>query len=627
MKPAAIRNIRETYERHNSDEFTEKLEQFSLKDSKSQNASLPASNNLIAPSKRFVTTSLSPLSLPIYMSAERREALRECGWFDIFQIKNNSHNLTNNAIENAEVELPSATNIEMINFETMLENLEANGNWERSAALSIFHLQFRRALKSLTMGAEQRLKSRMQFNDIAKSPFSNPINNHRIDKENRGVNPESASQSSLNSDALPDLALVAMALSGYAAFIAQQQMQASSNDTHSILLPSDFQTFFKIFSQNHINPYIRAIFHFLSSLRHASTSSSFSFMDVVEESGLDLRDRIAFSCRFMNDVQLSSYLEICSRRCLRRGILDGLILTGLSLEGCFYHLLQAYVDRTSDIQTVACLSAYSECIHLYGSNATIVREESQLSQWLRAYRALLNQWQLWFNRAQFDVSHSVLNSTITNIIVSSSTPHPTSSLVPSSSFVTKTKTMRSILIPPQVSARCTYCGQSLSLEGLSSSKGESRQTTFNPRSRNIRNALRDRICPNCRKSLPRCALCLVGMEAAMPQLNKKRPTFQSQFASTLQNDSHHNRSSSTNNNDPNNLTNSTNKPSLQISTTDIQSNLDCKTPHNFDYWFTWCQLCRHGGHAAHLLDWFRTHDECPVSDCECRCRQHDSTFV
>ena len=25
----------------------------------------------------------------------------------------------------------------------------------------------------------------------------------------------------------------------------------------------------------------------------------------------------------------------------------------------------------------------------------------------------------------------------------------------------------------------------------------------------------------------------------------------------------------------------------------------------FHNWFTWCHNCRHGGHAGHMLSWFR----------------------
>ena len=25
----------------------------------------------------------------------------------------------------------------------------------------------------------------------------------------------------------------------------------------------------------------------------------------------------------------------------------------------------------------------------------------------------------------------------------------------------------------------------------------------------------------------------------------------------------------------------------------------------FGNWFTWCQTCRHGGHASHIMHWFQ----------------------
>lgn len=39
----------------------------------------------------------------------------------------------------------------------------------------------------------------------------------------------------------------------------------------------------------------------------------------------------------------------------------------------------------------------------------------------------------------------------------------------------------------------------------------------------------------------------------------------------------------------------------------------------FSKWFSWCQTCRHGGHTAHLADWFKSHAECPVTSCTCKC--------
>merc|ERR1712232_805146 len=38
-----------------------------------------------------------------------------------------------------------------------------------------------------------------------------------------------------------------------------------------------------------------------------------------------------------------------------------------------------------------------------------------------------------------------------------------------------------------------------------------------------------------------------------------------------------------------------------------------------DSWVAWCQSCRHGGHVAHLEEWFSKHVKCPVAGCHCQC--------
>ncbi|KAJ8731079.1 hypothetical protein PYW07_004243 [Mythimna separata] len=43
----------------------------------------------------------------------------------------------------------------------------------------------------------------------------------------------------------------------------------------------------------------------------------------------------------------------------------------------------------------------------------------------------------------------------------------------------------------------------------------------------------------------------------------------------------------------------------------------------FSAWFSWCVACRHGGHAMHLINWFKEHTECPVSSCNCHCATLD----
>jgi hypothetical protein len=43
-------------------------------------------------------------------------------------------------------------------------------------------------------------------------------------------------------------------------------------------------------------------------------------------------------------------------------------------------------------------------------------------------------------------------------------------------------------------------------------------------------------------------------------------------------------------------------------------------------WFTWCRLCRHGGHAEHVSNWFAMNQQCPIAKCLCRCTLIDGIF-
>jgi hypothetical protein len=76
-------------------------------------------------------------------------------------------------------------------------------------------------------------------------------------------------------------------------------------------------------------------------------------------------------------------------------------------------------------------------------------------------------------------------------------------------------------------------------------------------------------CPSCRKPLPRCSLCLLHMTTGCSK---------------------------------------------------VKSN----GSNQFSQWFTWCQTCRHGGHATHIMEWFQSHKVCPVTDCHCHCLALDS---
>jgi hypothetical protein len=46
-----------------------------------------------------------------------------------------------------------------------------------------------------------------------------------------------------------------------------------------------------------------------------------------------------------------------------------------------------------------------------------------------------------------------------------------------------------------------------------------------------------------------------------------------------------------------------------------------------DHSFVFCVSCHHGGHYAHLKDWFKDYDICPATGCECRCSKRDGASL
>ena len=88
-------------------------------------------------------------------------------------------------------------------------------------------------------------------------------------------------------------------------------------------------------------------------------------------------------------------------------------------------LLQSYVDKTGDIQTVSLLN-------LHTSNQDI-NKDVRMQQWINSYRSLLDSWRLWTQRAKFDVQYYKRNP----------------------SGIEKP--------PPQVYVSCNYCGKSISV--------------------------------------------------------------------------------------------------------------------------------------------------------------------
>lgn len=80
--------------------------------------------------------------------------------------------------------------------------------------------------------------------------------------------------------------------------------------------------------------------------------------------------------------------------------------------------------------------------------------------------------------------------------------------------------------------------------------------------------------PKCRRATPACAVCLQPIFSVRSVMGDRRPA----------------------------------RPSSWL---------------GLDSWVTWCQGCHHGGHLAHLEEWFAKNTECPVAGCNCQCASYD----
>jgi hypothetical protein len=123
------------------------------------------------------------------------------------------------------------------------------------------------------------------------------------------------------------------------------------------------------------------------------------------------------------------------------------------------------------------------------------------------------------------------------------------------------------VVPASIEVRCNYCSSKLSLkqnQGVTNAWLSQMQQQLN-------------CCPQCRKPLPRCSVCLLSMSVLNPytELMRERRSNSSTMASLS---------------------------SLPLAEQ-----------------FSWCPRCRHGGHAGHMQSWWSINSVCPVSGCDCVC--------
>ncbi|TPX62747.1 hypothetical protein SpCBS45565_g06969 [Spizellomyces sp. 'palustris'] len=297
----------------------------------------------------------------------------------------------------------------------------------------------------------------------------------------------------LNASKDERLKLVATALAGYST--------VPNNKSGSKL----WQDLCRSLSSELKDPYLRSMF--------ALIASDGDWRIVLQERGLSMKDRIGIALRFLNDEDLLAYINKMTNKMVLVGDINGLPLTGLTPAGV--DLMEHYLNKTGDVQTASLL------LSMVAPGRFL---DSRVDDWAETYRTLLDRWQLYRVRAGFDIArqrHLAGDGFVAR------TPHPS--------------TPYNANVPPQIYVRCNFCNQPVA-NGLfaspvkrSTGTGMSSAAPMpvmpgnnphipsaagNPLGTLMIGSSKQKVtsCPNCRKPLPRCALCLLHLGTAAENL-------------------------------------------------------------------------------------------------------------
>lgn len=303
--------------------------------------------------------------------------------------------------------------------------------------------------------------------------------------------------------------------------------------------------------------------------------SSGDWRDVMKTPYLHLGYRIALGLKYLNDTELSGFIQSETARGVRKGDLEGVLLTGLEGQSCM-DLLQTYITRTGDIQSAVLATAFTHPLYAYTTEDTATAfehnsldENGRWQAWKETYFAQLQAWQCFVPRSKFIVQHRRL---------------------------AQTRTGRNLVEPPpaQVSLRCLHCQNALGVsftsansKGSLSSPAESKNQETPPRS--------GKTCTQCGRHLPRCGICSLWLGTARGNsVTSLSPSRSGGVSSRSRHDG----------------TKNTYALTKDEGVNRIMGNL-----------LTFCTRCGHGFHADHARSWFkeRGHEICPVPDCQCLC--------
>ncbi|KAM3070267.1 hypothetical protein ACMFMG_010103 [Clarireedia jacksonii] len=227
-------------------------------------------------------------------------------------------------------------------------------------------------------------------------------------------------------------------------------------------------------AQMSADPYLRAIFGYITTR---------NWVVIANEASLSMRDRVGVALRYLNDDQLTEWLDKEIEAAITHGDIEGIVLAGITDD--MVDILAKYIEKFSDYQTATLIISF--CWPRYIS-------DYRCDAWREEYRAYLNRHQQFIQRVRFDQG---------------------------SAKKSRQREGVPVIKPPirQVTVRCIYCDtrsandRSNTTAGTNpappnSSAGPS-TTTSDERNPLMASGINAGLCcPRCGAHLPRCAICL-----------------------------------------------------------------------------------------------------------------------
>lgn len=467
------------------------------------------------------TTSARWMAFNTFRSARRDRVLECCGW--VSAISNN--------------ETPAAATTK--DLERIMIDAERRGEYGRSAALALFHCHIRLSVDALHRGITSATTE-----DADRTSSTVHLNRSHV------------------------YSMVLMILVGYSSSLSYVRStsvvdgQSRNRQEGAASLSLWRSQKENVLAQLDTMPYLRAICLFLKVPSHVDYHDNETNAGMIgvqsvlrNSSSLRLSDTIALAVRFLPNPALRTFVSKQVEAHRLSSDVESITLLGLGENGL--GVLQRYLDRTSDLQSVALLRSQIAVLD--------VPETSSVgTSWFRSYRELLNTWRMWHARASLDVALSVhVRSRGTRMLGDWSAPFRDRRSEKRETAETSNRA--------QLQPCCQFCNHALFFPNQNDGESSSGMHWTSTTAHGSRPVMR--CCPNCKKPLPRCAICLVMMGTPNPTRNTQ------------------------------------------------------STRVNFDEWWAWCRHCGHGGHAGHLDRWFSRNTKCPVANCDCDCATRDRSFL